>query len=83
MITNKKLSEEHARNNPPRNYDTIIIGGGQAGLVTGYYLQQQGHFCTASSGQIQGRDAEYIVKIITAQASAQRPTLDESMAFAA
>jgi putative flavoprotein involved in K+ transport len=23
------------------NYDTIIIGGGQAGLVTGYYLKQQ------------------------------------------
>jgi putative flavoprotein involved in K+ transport len=25
------------------NYDTIVIGGGQAGLSTGYYLQQQGH----------------------------------------
>ncbi len=24
------------------SYDTIIIGGGQAGLSTGYYLQQQG-----------------------------------------
>ena len=23
-------------------YDTVVIGGGQAGLVTGYYLQQQG-----------------------------------------
>ena len=23
-------------------YDTIIIGGGQAGLATGYYLQQAG-----------------------------------------
>jgi putative flavoprotein involved in K+ transport len=44
------------------------------------------HFLyAASSGQIQGvsRDAEHIVKIITAQASAQRPTLDESMAFVA
>lgn len=24
-------------------YDTIVIGGGQAGLVTGYYLKQQGY----------------------------------------
>ena len=24
------------------SYDTIVIGGGQAGLVTGYYLKQQG-----------------------------------------
>jgi putative flavoprotein involved in K+ transport len=23
-------------------YDTLVIGGGQAGLVTGYYLRQQG-----------------------------------------
>ena len=28
--------------NPTSSYDTIIIGGGQAGLSTGYYLQQQG-----------------------------------------
>lgn len=28
-------------NNPRRNYDTIVIGGGQAGLATGYYLKQQ------------------------------------------
>jgi putative flavoprotein involved in K+ transport len=27
--------------NQTNNYDTIIIGGGQAGLATGYYLQQQ------------------------------------------
>lgn len=26
----------------PMHYDTIIIGAGQAGLVTGYYLKQQG-----------------------------------------
>ena len=25
-----------------QSYDTIVIGGGQAGLATGYYLQQQG-----------------------------------------
>lgn len=25
-----------------RSYETIVIGGGQAGLATGYYLQQQG-----------------------------------------
>jgi putative flavoprotein involved in K+ transport len=28
--------------NSTLSYDTIIIGGGQAGLSTGYYLQQQG-----------------------------------------
>jgi putative flavoprotein involved in K+ transport len=28
-------------NNPARSYDTIVIGGGQAGLATGYYLKQQ------------------------------------------
>jgi putative flavoprotein involved in K+ transport len=25
------------------SFDTIVIGGGQAGLATGYYLKQQGH----------------------------------------
>jgi len=29
-------------NNPTVHYDTIIIGGGQAGLATGYYLRQHG-----------------------------------------
>lgn len=29
-------------NESTRNYDTIVIGGGQAGLATGYYLKQQG-----------------------------------------
>ncbi|MCL4261674.1 MAG: FAD-dependent oxidoreductase [Anaerolineae bacterium] len=28
--------------NTTSSYDTIIIGGGQAGLATGYYLQRQG-----------------------------------------
>lgn len=28
--------------NQTKHYDTIIVGGGQAGLATGYYLQQQG-----------------------------------------
>lgn len=28
--------------NQTQNFDTIVIGGGQAGLATGYYLQQQG-----------------------------------------
>jgi putative flavoprotein involved in K+ transport len=28
--------------NPTSTYDTIIIGGGQAGLATGYYLKQLG-----------------------------------------
>lgn len=27
---------------PKRNYDTIVIGAGQAGLATGYYLKQRG-----------------------------------------
>ena len=30
-------------NNTTFTYDTIIIGGGQAGLATGYYLKQQAH----------------------------------------
>jgi putative flavoprotein involved in K+ transport len=42
MITNHSLQREHAANDPTLHFDTIIIGGGQAGLVTGYYLQQQG-----------------------------------------
>ena len=25
-----------------KSYDTVVVGGGQAGLATGYYLQQQG-----------------------------------------
>jgi putative flavoprotein involved in K+ transport len=29
-------------NNTKFSYDTIVIGGGQAGLATGYYLQEQG-----------------------------------------
>lgn len=29
-------------NNTTSNYDTLIIGGGQAGLATGYHLKQQG-----------------------------------------
>ena len=28
-------------NHPIRSYDTIVIGGGQAGLATGYYLKQK------------------------------------------
>ena len=29
-------------NNTTNSYDTIVIGGGQAGLITGYHLKQQG-----------------------------------------
>jgi len=29
-------------NNPTRSYNTIVIGGGQAGLATGYFLKQYG-----------------------------------------
>jgi putative flavoprotein involved in K+ transport len=42
MITNDKLQRKLPMNDPTLRYDTIVIGGGQAGLVTGYYLQQQG-----------------------------------------
>jgi putative flavoprotein involved in K+ transport len=34
---------EHQMRNVSESYDTIVIGGGQAGLATGYYLQKQGH----------------------------------------
>lgn len=30
-------------NNTKSSYDTIVIGGGQAGLAVGYYLKQTGH----------------------------------------
>jgi putative flavoprotein involved in K+ transport len=34
------------------HYDTIVIGGGQAGLATGYYLKQQGqNFVILDAGQ--------------------------------
>lgn len=26
----------------PERFETVVIGGGQAGLATGYYLQEQG-----------------------------------------
>ena len=35
--------EQQRRDQPSRSSDTIVIGGGQAGLATGYYLQQQQH----------------------------------------
>jgi putative flavoprotein involved in K+ transport len=43
MITNNKLREENMMSDLARRHDTLIIGGGQAGLSTGYYLQQQGY----------------------------------------
>lgn len=36
------MSEHSAINRVARSHDTIVIGGGQAGLATGYYLKQQG-----------------------------------------
>jgi putative flavoprotein involved in K+ transport len=37
-----KFRGEHPMKNKTMSYDTIVIGGGQAGLATGYYLKQQG-----------------------------------------
>lgn len=34
---------------PTLRYETIVIGGGQAGLATGYYLQQQGRDISTGS----------------------------------
>jgi putative flavoprotein involved in K+ transport len=34
--------ENTPMNNPPRRHNTIVIGGGQAGLATGYFLKQHG-----------------------------------------
>jgi putative flavoprotein involved in K+ transport len=42
MITNNKFQGKLSMSNTTLNYDTIVIGGGQAGLATGYYLKQQG-----------------------------------------
>ena len=39
-IANK--TGEHLMSNQTLHYDTIAIGGGQAGLPTGYYLKQHG-----------------------------------------
>lgn len=41
MVTNNKL-QKGLRADSTLSYNTIIIGGGQAGLATGYYLKQQG-----------------------------------------
>jgi putative flavoprotein involved in K+ transport len=38
MITQDELSTSGST----KNYDTIVIGGGQAGLAAGYYLRQRG-----------------------------------------
>lgn len=35
------IPEARDKRDPTLRYDTIVIGGGQAGLSTGYYLQQQ------------------------------------------
>lgn len=45
MITERKTRTEQTRSTngvPVQTYDTIVIGGGQAGLATGYYLKRQG-----------------------------------------
>jgi putative flavoprotein involved in K+ transport len=45
MITSNRLQKKPAMRESALVYDTIVIGGGQAGLATGYYLKQQGrHF---------------------------------------
>jgi putative flavoprotein involved in K+ transport len=36
------MKGEHIMNTPTYKYDTVVIGGGQAGLVTGYFLQKEG-----------------------------------------
>jgi putative flavoprotein involved in K+ transport len=40
--------------NQIRSYDTIVIGGGQAGLATSYYLTQQGrdHVALEQASQV-------------------------------
>jgi putative flavoprotein involved in K+ transport len=42
MINNNSLKEERLTSARSRYYDTIVIGGGQAGLATGCYLKKQG-----------------------------------------
>jgi putative flavoprotein involved in K+ transport len=36
------MKGDYLMNDITHSYETIIIGGGQAGLATGYYLKQQG-----------------------------------------
>lgn len=42
METYKEFQGEHTMDHTALRYNTIVIGGGQAGLATGYYLKQQG-----------------------------------------
>ncbi len=42
MITSNRLQKKPAMRESALVYDTIVIGGGQAGLATGYYLKQLG-----------------------------------------
>lgn len=42
MNTSNRLQKELSMSKAAVVYDTIVIGGGQAGLATGYYLKQQG-----------------------------------------
>jgi putative flavoprotein involved in K+ transport len=42
MTTYNTLQGEPSASDSIFRYDTIVIGGGQAGLATGYYLKQQG-----------------------------------------
>lgn len=35
------MTSKHHLNSTPKYYDTVVIGGGQAGLAMGYYLAQQ------------------------------------------
>jgi putative flavoprotein involved in K+ transport len=42
MIASKTVHRDGPLQDAPERHDTIVIGGGQAGLATGYYLKQQG-----------------------------------------
>lgn len=42
MTGNNSLKEDGLKSDQTRYYDTIVIGGGQAGLSTGYYLKKAG-----------------------------------------
>lgn len=42
MIGKEILNERRQTSARSRYHDTIVIGGGQAGLATGYYLKQEG-----------------------------------------
>jgi putative flavoprotein involved in K+ transport len=67
-----------------RHFDTVVVGGGQAGLAVGYYLKGQGRdFTILDAGERVGR-LEGALGLLEAlhPGGAQRPSGDALPGFA-